>query len=286
MSEPDTDAPELPLSREQSISLLKGGMGKALMDAAALYVLPVVFIAAENRLPLILDSASAYVVDCGSGPFLVSAAHVFAGFQQYKSERTDTICLVGEQRFPLDDRLVAIDPVRDVATFRLSAEDVVQFRRMNKFPLTGSQAIWPPKPPQIGRGVFFMGFPGDGRSLRPYRGGSLVEVDWTGYTSLMVVSAINDTDVVLVLEHDQYVDIGLRPKAPEDWALGGCSGAPALTLVEHNQVQSWRLAGTIHESNSMIIKVARADCLRPDGTIEPHPDPMAYISYRNRRTEE
>jgi len=255
------------------------------MDAAALYVLPVVFIAAEKKLPLILDSGSAYMVDCGSGPFLVSAGHVFSGFQQYKSARPDTICLVGEQRFPLAERLIAIDPVRDVATFRLSTENVAEFRRMNKFPLTGSQATWPPKPPEVGRGVFFMGFPGDGRSLRPYRGGPLVEVDWTGYTSLLVASAINDTDVVLVLEHDQHIDIGMRPKVPEDWALGGCSGAPALTLVEHNQVHSWRLAGTVYESNSMIIKVARADCLLPNGRIEPHPDPMAYISYHNRRVD-
>jgi hypothetical protein len=128
MSEPTTNTTELPLTREQAISFLKVGFGKALMDAAALYVLPLVFIAAEKKFPLILDSGSAYMLDCGSGPFSVSAGHVFAGFQQYKSERPDTICLVGEQRFPLAERLIAIDPVRDVATFRLTTENVAECR--------------------------------------------------------------------------------------------------------------------------------------------------------------
>lgn len=119
------------------------------------------------------------MLDCGSGPFLVSAAHVFTGFKQYKSERLDTICLIGEQRFSLAERLIAVDPVRDVATFRLTAEEVADFGRRNKFPLTGSQAAWPPKPPEIGRGVFFMGFPGDGDRV-PRRGVRVVSLGSVG----------------------------------------------------------------------------------------------------------
>lgn len=40
MSEPATRASEFPLTREQAIGLLKSGLGKALMDTAALYVHP------------------------------------------------------------------------------------------------------------------------------------------------------------------------------------------------------------------------------------------------------
>src|ERR1700691_4222807 len=58
--------------------------------------------------------------------------------------------------------------------------------------------------------------------------------------------------------------------------LGGCSGAPLLTLVDHNSIYSWRLGGIIYESSQTIVKVARADCLNQDGTLNPYPDPMAY----------
>jgi hypothetical protein len=53
-----------------------------------------------------------------------------------------------------------------------------------------------------------------------------------------------------------------------------------LTLVDHNNLYSWRLGGVIYESSETIVKVARANCLNPDGSISPYPDLMAY---RNRR---
>jgi hypothetical protein len=76
------------------------------------------------------------------------------------------------------------------------------FRRDGKFVLTGSQSKWPPNPPDVGRGVFFVGFPGDGRQMRPYRGGNLVEIDWTGYTALAIATSVSTTGITVVLEHD------------------------------------------------------------------------------------
>jgi len=130
--------------------------------------------------------------------------------------------------------------------------------------------------------VFFIGFPGDGRTLRPYRGNSLVEVDWVGYTAIAVASGVSNTDCHRNLRARSERRHRIAPDSAPDWALGGCSGAPALTLVDHNQIYSWRLAGTIYESGAGILKIARADCIRTDGSIEPHPDPMAYIALRER----
>jgi hypothetical protein len=124
--------------------------------------------------------------------------------------------------------------------------------------------------------VFFVGFPGDGRSLRPYRGQSIVQIDWLGYTALGVARGVSETDITLVFEHVRNFDLGLRLVAPTDWALGGCSGAPLLTFVEHEGVFSWRLGGIIYESSQSILKASRADCLNPDGSLNPYPDPMAY----------
>jgi hypothetical protein len=89
-------------------------------------------------------------------------------------------------------------------------------------------------------------------------------------------SGVSTTDVTLVLDHEHDFDIGQRCTIPTDWALGGCSGAPLLTFVEQRGVCSWRLGGIIYESTRVILKAARADCLNPDGTLNPYPDLMAY----------
>ncbi len=267
----------MPPDREQAIALLKRGFDKALQMVAAQYVMPICWISAENRRPLILGSGSAFMVDPGGGPFLVTAHHVYAEFCAARAARTDTVCIIEElTKFPLDQRLIASDPIYDVATFKITAGEIALLKRSEKFVLTGSQETWPPNPPELERGVFFVGFPGDGRQMRPYRGGGLVEIDWTGYTALAIATSVSAAGITVVLEHDTEFDVGSRQSIPPDWALGGCSGAPLLTLVDHNSIYSWRLGGIIYESSQTIVKVARADCLNPDGTLNPYPDPMAY----------
>jgi hypothetical protein len=258
--------------------MFRAGLDIAMMRAAALYAIPVVSVAAVDRRHALLGNGTAFMLDCGQGPFLVTAAHVAEGFRQDRARHADAVFLVGDVRFDFEGRRIDADPARDVATFRLEPGEV---RRLGgyangKAVLTGSQKSWPPAPPDLDRSVFFVGFPGDGGTLRPYRGGGVLEIDWCGYTALAVADGMSDTDVTLVLDHDRNLDIEGRPRIPEDWALGGCSGAPLLTFVDHGGVFSWRLAGVVYEAGGMFVKAARADCLRPDGKLVPFPNPMAY----------
>lgn len=265
-------------SRDEAILLMRGGLAEAMRNIAANYVMPICWITARDRKPLILDNGSAFILDCGAGPFLVTANHVYQGFLAAKNEHPDAVCMVGDARFDLASRHIASDSVYDVATFRVAHDESGKLANHanGKIILTGSQATWPPAPPAIDHGVFFVGFPGDGREMRPYRGNSLVEIDWVGYTALAVASGVSATDITLVFDHVHDFDVGLRPSIPNDWALGGCSGAPLLTFVEQRGIFSWRLGGIIYESSSLILKASRADCLNPDGTLNRYPDPMAY----------
>jgi hypothetical protein len=269
---------EIGPSKEEAIRLLRGGLAKALMETAAAYVMPICWVAARDGKPWIIDNGSAFMLDCGSGPFLVTANHVYRGFLADRRRHPDAVCLLGDFRIDLASRCIASDSAYDVATFRIDADEVGKLTSptSGKAILTGSQKVWPPGPPQIDRGVFFVGFPGDGRQMRPYRGNSLVEIDWLGYTALAVASGVSDTDITLVFDHEYDFDVGLRPSIPDDWALGGCSGAPLLSIVEHNGVFSWRLGGVIYESSRVILKASRADCLNADGTLNTFPNPMAY----------
>jgi hypothetical protein len=98
MATPDTSPP----TREQALALLRLGLDKALQMAAAQYVMPICWIAAEKGRPLLLGNGSAFIMDAGSGPFLVTAQHVYSEYRAALAARSDTVCLLGNLiRFPL-----------------------------------------------------------------------------------------------------------------------------------------------------------------------------------------
>jgi hypothetical protein len=89
---------------------MRGGLAKAMRDVAASYVMPICWITARDRKPLILDNGSAFLLNCSGRPFLVTANHVYQGFRTAKEEHPDAVCIVGDLRFDLRDRLIASDP--------------------------------------------------------------------------------------------------------------------------------------------------------------------------------
>lgn len=291
MNTPNNDSGQP--TRDEAIAMMKDGLAQAFKDVTALYVMPLCWVHAEKpdakfKRPVIADNGSAFLLDCGKGPFLVTANHVFEGYLAARNQRADTVCVIWQTTFPLHDRLIAADAVHDVATFRVTPEEIEAFRLTGKFPLKGITGKWPPPAPQVERGMFFSGFPGDGRTLLPYTG--TVEVDWHGYTSLTTAKSVSPTGITLVIEHNPEWDTGTRPTAPPEWALGGCSGAPLLTFIQ-GTIYGWELGGVIYECDSKlfygegdtspkgnyIVKASRADCINPDGSINRHPDPQAYL---------
>ena len=270
--------PEGQPTRDEAIAMMRGGLAAVMRDIAAGYVIPLFWIIAQGGRPVILDNGSAFLLDYGTAPFLVTANHVYLGFLDAKQEHADAVSVVGDVQFDLAERMIAADRPYDVATFRVMADEVERLKKYanGKQVLIGNQVTWPPDPPQLERGVFFVGFPGDGREIRPYRGGGKVEIDWDAYTALAIANSVSETGITLVFHHDPELDVAMRSAVPSDWALGGCSGSPLLTFVEERGVFSWRLGEIVYKSSSLFLKASRADCLNPDGTISRYPNPMAY----------
>lgn len=250
-------------------------LDRAMGEAAAQYAMPIFFVAAEAGKPLILNNGTAFLLDCGKGPFVVTARHVLQAYRDAKVSRADAVCVVGEIKFDLDAGLIAEDTAHDVATFRVTADDLEALQRGThpKIPLTGMQRSWPPAEPKPEQEAFFVGFPGWDREMRPYRGRSLLEVDWAGYIARAHADSVSETAITLHLQ-------GARSARPPDWALGGCSGAPLLILDQQQGVAGWRLGGVIcqafHSAGDILVRASRANCINPDGTISAHPDLMAY----------
>jgi hypothetical protein len=94
-------------------------------DVAASYVIPICWITVREGKPFILDSGSAIVCDCGDRPFVVTADDEPSGRPKCKMEHP-TLCIVGAPRFVPIGRVIASDPVCDVATFRVTPDEIKQ----------------------------------------------------------------------------------------------------------------------------------------------------------------
>lgn len=220
------------VTRQEAEHLFRNGLAQAMRETAAQYTAPLAWIYADRGRPVVPASGSAFLLDCGQGPFLTTAEHVLRGFLADKAAHPDVKAVVGETTIPLDERVIATDRAHDVATFMVTPEEVADLKRYGKVPLTGSQSQWPPDPPQVDRGVFFIGFPGDQRRLLTYRGGGEVRIEFGGYSALASASSVSAMGLSLLFEHEQTFDVGLRPLMPTRENMGGCSGAPILTFVD------------------------------------------------------
>ena len=88
--------------------------------------------------------------------FAVTANHVYKAYMDAKKTNPKTRCQIDNIQFGPEDRLIDASSALDIATFRISSEEI---KRTNKRELTK----WPPVIPEIGKGVLFAGFPGKER---------------------------------------------------------------------------------------------------------------------------
>ena len=147
-------------SREEAIALLKGGLGDALLKAAANYVMPIFWVAAQEGRPLIAGNGSAFLLDAGQGPFLVTAGHVYEGYRRCRESHPDAACIVGDLRFDIEKRKIAHDQAYDVATFKVTSEEVAQWRDRGRYALSRQPSILATAPAPGGKWDVLCGLPG------------------------------------------------------------------------------------------------------------------------------
>jgi hypothetical protein len=106
---------------------------------------------------------SMFFLDCGRGPFAVTAAHVFDEFLGDRQTHRVRSCQIGNLGFNPEERLIASGTHQriDIATFRVTPEEIAT---TGKRIVQGTDGAWP-APPNVGEAVFFGGFPGVERVL-------------------------------------------------------------------------------------------------------------------------
>jgi hypothetical protein len=263
-----------PLSREEAIAIMKGGLGEAELALATSFCAPLYWINRPDRRQIEVRNGSAFFVDAGNGPFGVTAHHVVKKWQEHRENGCGPLRLGGEGtsvEFYYEDRQIAFHAGLDIATFEMTAEEI---KRIGKIAITGTQSSWPPKPPTVDRGIYYCGFPQiETRQL------SLQKVEFGSLRGSGVATSVNDRDVVTMIEREYLIPAGSRPAPPENFDFGGISGGIMMTVVE-GRLRSWALAGMIYEGPSTsddpneaipgfeIIRSRRADFLKADGTLD------------------
>jgi hypothetical protein len=206
-----------------------------------------------------LNNGTTFFLDCGKGPFGVTAGHVYDAHAEIvaKGDR----CQIGRRHFDLRERLIARGRRVDIATFKVSPEEIAGTRVQVR-----AEGQWPHPVPKVGAVVAFAGFPGVAREIESP--GRLVFGNFSG---MLLVDDVGERMITCVVAREYMVEIPGRQVPPPGYNPGGMSGAPMFHIQRGPLLWSWRLAGVIAEGGSAlggdVVRAVRADFINADGTL-------------------
>jgi hypothetical protein len=124
----------------------------------------------------------------------------------------------------LGDRVIDAHPGIDIATFHVTPNELTKIGRTA---VTGFQRTWPPRLPQIERGVTYCGFPGNGRRDLGDRQVSFGIVGMGG-----IVTNAHESCISVQIEREYLLRVLGNEEFAENYDFGGMSGGPVLAIVQ------------------------------------------------------
>ena len=258
--------------------VLSGEFGRSFHTSAIEYVTWIFWTRETDQPTDILGHGSAFLLDRGSGPMLVTAAHVYRQFVEDAKSHGPLYCQVANTRVnDLTSHLIACgdlgtpldQPNRepDIATFRLPSGAV---ERIGKKPVLAIAADWPPSP-KAGEQVMFAGFPGQERIFL-----GLDEISFGFHSGMSPASNVTEHQITQRFEREFMIDQHGNGLPPKGYGLGGISGGPLLVPEYREGAWTWRLGGVISEATEErppeevifeMIVAHRAEYIQPNGTL-------------------
>ena len=225
----------------------------------------------------ILGHGSAFILDRGKGPMLITAAHVYREYLAHQRQHGSLYCQVGNTRVrDLSPLLIdcgnlhvplgepAPDP--DIVTFRMNRAAV---ERVRKAPIL-AMGDWP-LPPLANQNVMFAGYPGHERIFE-----TPSKINFGFHTGMTGARTITDRHITMLIEREFLVDWTGHGVPPAGYGLGGISGAPLLVPEFGQAGWYFRLGGVVSEApgprspEEVILEMVvadRAEFIYPDGTL-------------------
>jgi hypothetical protein len=261
------------LTIEEAKAIMKAGLGEAELRFVTSLTAPLYWINRTADGKYKARNGSAFFLNAGEGAFGVTAAHVITDFRKDCATGQMVACQLGHDLtidFKGKNRLIDEHSDIDIATFCITEHEV---RLIGKTVLTGHQKIWPPVPPQCDRGIYFAGFPGIERIwLSP------TAISFGSASGSGVATSVSERDVSTLIEREHLVGLLGIGLPPDNYDFRGINGGPMLTVVKHNGLRSWRLAGVIYQGPNTdpdeaiasfeVIRARRADFILSNGHLD------------------
>jgi hypothetical protein len=260
----------------EAIALITAGLGKAEIEFASSVTAPLLWELRGDGDQRLTKGGSAFFLDTGESLFAVTAAHVVEEcFADTRSRRFVQCRLAGDGRslpISLGDRIIDGSAEIDIATFQITASEVAF---LGKIALSGFQKTWPPRLPQLERGVTYCGYPGNGRR-------------WLGPREMVLgcvaagglVSSVTEITISILIERHHLSPVLGQGIVPENYDFGGISGGSMIAIVQTPTLRSWMPAGVIVQGPNTaedasqaiggldIIKARPINFILPNGDID------------------
>ena len=213
-----------------------------------------------------INNGTVTLADLGAGPIAFTCQHVIECYRQRCDEEGAIIFQIGNVELNPVEQLLAEDGKRDIATIRLTDEQVGHITSGGQI---GSSLFcpneWPSRLPRKGEFIAFGGFPGRLREVK-----SFDELEFGSWSSgASGISSVSETQFVSAFEREFWVrSFGVEEHLALS-ILGGLSGGPALM----NRGDHWDLLGIVsqYHKDYDAMFFSLLSCVRPDGSIEPLP---------------
>jgi hypothetical protein len=236
---------------------------KQYLKIATGYSIPIFW---ESNNTSINSNGTTFILDTGERKFVVTAAHVYRSYIEEKQTGNASNCQLANVPFELEDRLISVSHSTDIATFEISEKEI---ESLNFTVLRGSNATWPPPRPEENNMVVVSGFPGIERIQTEQDA-----YNFGYYCFNTPVNSISEKHFGCSFDRSYWRDAIGKGLPPENYDMGGISGAPAIALIKSkDEIVTWRLAGVVYEATASetlgeIMFVHHADLIEPDGTIK------------------
>jgi hypothetical protein len=223
---------------------------------------PIFFLPSADAKPeAIAKNATVGLIYTGQKKLLVTSAHVWTGFQDYKSENPRASLAVlfvngpGHPEFLDESFLIDYDADLDLAVFDTSPKWHVgrkEFYTVFKWPISKAYE---------GDKIAFLGFAAIGREITHYEGRF-------SYSSFgLVVTSVSDRKLFIDNSDKENPVLNNFGEVVKKVELGGMSGSPVYVL---NAQGNFRLVGFVQmgRTTDNPIFVTHAHFLNKDGTLK------------------
>lgn len=253
---------EHPISLDKAKELLAGDLGDVYRGILKDCCVPIYWFRLDTKEFSIAHNGTLTIVQTPKRLLGVTAAHVVNQYLRDLKRRSHRLQLMNEVVDDLSERVIDVSDGLDIATVALD-ENLV--KRLGRTPL----GVWPPKPPQEGKGIMIAGYPAVERVKTKQ-----FEVSFGLFTALGVARTVTDKQITWLLEREYQLANAKIPTPPPEYDLGGVSGGPLISWFESESfVSHYCLSGIVvehpdYKNNKDMPVLERLIAIRADSIAE------------------